>query len=569
MHLHYLFCFICCYRTTISLNAVKHYHSSKCGTDDYDDIQRKEDICNAEYTKSFCGNHLECSKRQLLTQNHEISLSAKSDTQIKSVSLLRHPNFDVQGFKAQISWDLVFRALRSKMFPTFYHQSDMVLEAVYSENRVLNLLEQTINKAVRLKNLTFIEETFNIYKSLLSTHKHSPRVLIQTADCMMLLGYVSKSYLIITKAINLFNNVMLLRNISDFYPKVAIERCIGFAVITGLIEDAIDVQEKLVSRFPDDVSLLHKLLGLYRVNEDHSNVITFFQRYHDIESRDAVALVNVGNMICNEASFLGRQHSQYISDLEYGTSLIIKGITKNPMLMNGYFANFLGFFLTLLRRFLEADLIIEEATKRRSLLTFFQRARSYVDTLSSRPIWTIEHTGIAHHLTQIKEKWKYIREEALHIDERQLFTVNPADYNVINTGEMKIYNLYYAGKVQRDSCLNAPITCDLFKNIKQIANNTHGRVYFSLMKAGTHILPHSAISNYRIRAHLGLDIPNTKFRNFAANSLSRLRVANEYLSWENGNILIFDDSFDHEVWHFDLQNRSRLLLIIDIVHPEL
>ena len=134
---------------------------------------------------------------------------------------------------------------------------------------------------------------------------------------------------------------------------------------------------------------------------------------------------------------------------------------------------------------------------------------------------------------------------------------------------MKIYNLYYGGKEQRDNCLNAPITCDLFKNIKQISNNTHGRVYFSLMTAGTHILPHSAISNYRIRAHLGLDIPITKFRHFAANSLSRLRVANEYLSWENGNILIFDDSFDHEVWHFDPQNRSRLLLIFDIVHPEL
>ena len=110
--------------------------------------------------------------------------------------------------------------------------------------------------------------------------------------------------------------------------------------------------------------------------------------------------------------------------------------------MNGYFVSFLGFFLTLLRRFLEADLIIEEATKRRSLLTFFQRARNYVNTLSYRPIWTIEQTGIAHYLTQIKEKWKYIREEALHIDERQLFTVNPADYNIINTGEMKIYNLY-------------------------------------------------------------------------------------------------------------------------------
>ena len=63
-----------------------------------------------------------------------------------------------------------------------------------------------------------------------------------------------------------------------------------------------------MSRFPDDVSLVHKLLGLYRVNEDHSNVITFFQNYHDIESKDAVALVNIGIMICNEASLPRKQH---------------------------------------------------------------------------------------------------------------------------------------------------------------------------------------------------------------------------------------------------------------------
>ena len=217
-----------------------------------------------------------------MTQKHGIAGSANSETHIKSLSLLKHRNFEVQGFKAQISWDFVFRDLRSKMFPTFYNQSDMVLEAVHAENRNLNLLDKTTNKAVRINNLTFIEETFNIYKSLLSNNKHSPRVLIQTADYMMLLRYVRKSYLIVTRAINLFKNVMLLKNVSDVYPKVATERCVGFAVITGLIEDAIDVQEKLVSRFPDNVSLLHKLLGLYRVNEYHSCVITFFEKYHGL-----------------------------------------------------------------------------------------------------------------------------------------------------------------------------------------------------------------------------------------------------------------------------------------------
>nr|CAD7407994.1 unnamed protein product [Timema poppensis] len=38
-------------------------------------------------------------------------------------------------------------------------------------------------------------------------------------------------------------------------------------------------------------------------------------------------------------------------------------------------------------------------------------------------------------------------------------------------------------------------------------------------------------------------------------------------TWEEGKILIFDDSFEHEVWHNG--STMRLILIIDVWHPEL
>ena len=44
---------------------------------------------------------------------------------------------------------------------------------------------------------------------------------------------------------------------------------------------------------------------------------------------------------------------------------------------------------------------------------------------------------------------------------------------------------------------------------------------------------------------------------------------NEYLKWRNGELFIFDDSFDHEVWHYNQQNQSRLVLIFDMWHPRL
>lgn len=40
-----------------------------------------------------------------------------------------------------------------------------------------------------------------------------------------------------------------------------------------------------------------------------------------------------------------------------------------------------------------------------------------------------------------------------------------------------------------------------------------------------------------------------------------------FRSWREGKFIIFDDSFEHEVWHNG--TATRLVLIIDIWHPEL
>ena len=96
-----------------------------------------------------------------------------------------------------------------------------------------------------------------------------------------------------------------------------------------------------------------------------------------------------------------------------------------------------------------------------------------------------------------------------------------------------------------------------------------------IYKSGTHVEPHSGPSNTRLRAHLGLDIPeSTNIPNFKngdqqPESLTQLRVGNEFLSWKNGEMIVFDDSYDHEVWHFHPSNRSRMVLIVDLWHPEL
>jgi aspartyl/asparaginyl beta-hydroxylase (cupin superfamily) len=80
---------------------------------------------------------------------------------------------------------------------------------------------------------------------------------------------------------------------------------------------------------------------------------------------------------------------------------------------------------------------------------------------------------------------------------------------------------------------------------------------FSALRAGAHIPPHCGISNVFLTAHLGLIVPQG----------CRIRVGNEQRSWSEGRGLVFDDSFEHEVWNES--GSMRIVFIARFYHPEL
>ena len=51
-----------------------------------------------------------------------------------------------------------------------------------------------------------------------------------------------------------------------------------------------------------------------------------------------------------------------------------------------------------------------------------------------------------------------------------------------------------------------------------------------------------------------------------AKTWSGLRVADKFVTWNEGEMFVFDDSFDHEVWN---ESEERVVLIVDLWHPEL
>ena len=80
---------------------------------------------------------------------------------------------------------------------------------------------------------------------------------------------------------------------------------------------------------------------------------------------------------------------------------------------------------------------------------------------------------------------------------------------------------------------------------------------FSRLEPGAHIPPHHGMLNCRLICHLPLIVPDGCW----------LRVGNETRLWEEGKLLIFDDSIVHEAMNPSAE--LRIILLFDIWRPEL
>ena len=84
-----------------------------------------------------------------------------------------------------------------------------------------------------------------------------------------------------------------------------------------------------------------------------------------------------------------------------------------------------------------------------------------------------------------------------------------------------------------------------------------GSAYFSYLSPGARLQRHCGPTNTRLRVHVGIAVP----------AGAGLRVGNETRAWLEGAPIVFDDSFEHEVWN---EGRSpRLVFIFDVWHPQL
>jgi aspartate beta-hydroxylase len=120
------------------------------------------------------------------------------------------------------------------------------------------------------------------------------------------------------------------------------------------------------------------------------------------------------------------------------------------------------------------------------------------------------------------------------------------------------YYFFRHGSRRDDNCTACPATAAAIDALPLCRVPAHGpEVLYSVFTPGTHLLRHRGVTNTRLVGHLPLIVPQD----------CALVVGGEEHVWQEGRVVVFDDTYEHEAWNRSAQ--IRVVLIFDIWNPHL
>lgn len=175
--------------------------------------------------------------------------------------------------------------------------------------------------------------------------------------------------------------------------------------------------------------------------------------------------------------------------------------------------------------------------------------------VSSRPILPKSQFEWARLL---EDNWEKIRGEVTTLlasqnDLPNIQDIQPAESLLTTDNKWKTFFLQGFGhKADKNRAL-CPETAKVLDQIPGLLTG-----FFSIIHPGKHIPAHRGIFKGIVRTHLGLIIPGKPGE-------CRMRVDKEYIHWEPGKAVFFDDTYNHEVWNDS--DGIRVVLLIDTKRP--
>jgi tetratricopeptide (TPR) repeat protein len=132
------------------------------------------------------------------------------------------------------------------------------------------------------------------------------------------------------------------------------------------------------------------------------------------------------------------------------------------------------------------------------------------------------------------------------------------DGKLLGDPSWSAFHLYKQGLPHPENAARCPRTIEALGHAPlPFIRGRSPMALFSLLRPGAHIFAHNGLLNTRLICHLPLIVPPG----------CSLRVGNETREWRQGQVLIFDDSIEHEAWNTSAE--TRVILLFEIWRPEL
>ncbi|XP_069076342.1 aspartyl/asparaginyl beta-hydroxylase isoform X2 [Pleurodeles waltl] len=416
--------------------------------------------------------------------------------------------------------------------------------------KLLNKFDKSIkvelDAAEKLRKKGKSDEAVKAFEELVKKYPQSPRARYGKAQSEDDLAEKMRSNEMLQKAVSTYEEVASVPNVPSDLVKLALKRRANRQQFLGRTRSSLITLQKLVQRFPEDISIRNDLGVGYLLLGDNDNAKKVYEEVLSMAPTDGFAKVHYG--------FILKAQNHIAESIPYLKEGLESGDAGTD---DGRFYFHLGDAMQRVGN-PEAYKWYEAGHKRGHFASVWQRSLYNVNGLKAQPWWTSRETGYVDLIKALEKNWKVIRDEGLAMMDPTKGLFLPEDENLREKGDWSQYTLWQQGRKNENACKSAPKTCALLERFPESTGCRRGQIKYSVMHPGTHVWPHTGPTNCRLRMHLGLVIPKEG---------CRIRCANDTRSWEEGKVLIFDDSFEHEVWQ-DAHD-FRLIFIVDVWHPEL
>jgi ornithine lipid ester-linked acyl 2-hydroxylase len=159
---------------------------------------------------------------------------------------------------------------------------------------------------------------------------------------------------------------------------------------------------------------------------------------------------------------------------------------------------------------------------------------------------------------QIEREWRAIRAELDRILVRKddLPGFHEISTDVLTTSQDKGWKTYLLTGYGVSSAANIAACSETWRICRAIPGLT--TVMFSILEPGKRLPPHRGPYNGVLRLHLGLIVPEPR-------GALGIRVGSQVYRWHEGEVVIFDDAYEHEAWNDTAE--TRVVLFVDFVKP--